>query len=30
MFWVKRFAIPVAVGITLLMGFEPARNFFQL
>lgn len=30
MLWIKRFAIPVAVGITLLMSYEPARHFFHL
>lgn len=30
MLWIKRFAIPVAVGITLILGFEPARNLLHL
>ena len=29
-FWIKRFLIPVAVGVTLVIGFEPARHFFNL
>jgi hypothetical protein len=30
MFWIKRFAVPVAIGITVLVSYEPARNFFHL
>lgn len=28
--WIKRFAVPVALVVTVAMGFEPARTLLQL